>query len=411
MFGSEKGGRQFRLLTLHCVLWSLAMSLASGFVGAFLLRHGFSLASTILLYAGLLATRFGMRALILPLVRRLGTGRAMLLGTATSAFQFLPLIHADRPAWLLGWLLIVSTGECIYWPICHAANAVCGGHGQRGKQVAIRQMASTTISVAGPVAGGFILTQIGPAVEFGVATVLCLLSAAPLLIVGRLDLGAVPTIRRSFQAADLPGMCAFAADGWMCAGTGIAWQLILFSSLGATYDALGWAGSSAGIAGALAGLGCGVAIDRGHRKRLSPLVTAGLLLAVLLRVASGWAPWAAFAANMVGAAAGGAYYPVLMSMVYDRAKRSGSAYQFHLAAEAGWYMGAMLGCCASAAIILSGLPVTLAVMPAVIGVLLVQRCVGTEGRQPPSKYAARISGRASNSAPEPAMVIAPLTRT
>jgi DHA1 family inner membrane transport protein len=33
---AERVDRQFRLLTVHCVLWSLATSLASGFVGAYL---------------------------------------------------------------------------------------------------------------------------------------------------------------------------------------------------------------------------------------------------------------------------------------------------------------------------------------------------------------------------------------
>jgi len=68
-----------------------------------------------------------------------------------------------------------------------------------------------------------------------------------------------------------------------------------------------------------------------------------------------------------------------MSVIYDRAKRSGSAYQFHLSAEAGWDAGAILGCLASAAVAWSGVvPVTLAVLPAAPGVLVIQRCVGAE---------------------------------
>lgn len=387
---TDRSGRQFRLLTLHCVLWSLAMSLASGFVGAYLLKLGFSLASTIALYAVLLTVRCGMRALMLPLIRRLGPGRAMLFGTAVSSLQFLPLIHAERPAWLCAWILVVSVGECIYWPICHAANAVTGSDDKRGSQIAFRQLASTVISVAGPITGGFVLTTVGPAAEFGVATLLCLLSTTPLLFLGKLELGPVPTVRRSLQVADRFGLFAFAADGWMSAGTGMAWPLILFSSLGSSYDTLGWAGGAAGMAGAFAGLGCGLAIDRGHRQRLSPLVTAGLLFALGLRVTAGWAPWAAFAANVLASAVGGAYYPTLMSIVYDRAKRSGSAYQFQLAAEAGWDAGAILGCCTIAAALFSGVPPTLAILPAAFGVLAVHRCVS--GANPRLMPAFQISG-------------------
>ncbi|MFL5252218.1 MAG: hypothetical protein ACJ8AI_04885 [Rhodopila sp.] len=371
-------GRQFRLLTVHCVLWSLAMSLANGFVGAYLLRLGFSIATTILLYALMLVVRFTLRTVLLPIVRRLGMHGTMLLGGSIVAFQFVPLIWADRPLWLGAWVLIMSVGECLYWPIYHASNAVYGGGGRRGRQIALRQMASTVISVAGPVAGGFMLMQFGPGMEFGIATIFCVLAMTPLWCMGDIDLGPVPSMRQSITGADWIGWCAFAADGWMCAGTGIAWSLILFTSLGSSYGALAWASSAAALAGALAGLVCGIAIDHGHRRMMSHGVMAALLIGVALRVLSCRAPWLAFVANALGAAVGGLYVPVLMSVIYDRAKRSGSAYQFHLSAEAGWDAGTILGCLAAAAVAWSGVPVTLSVLPAALGVLVIQRCVGAE---------------------------------
>ena len=92
------------------------------------------------------------------------------------------------------------------------------------------------------------------------------------------------------------------------------------------------------------------------------------------------ASWAAFAANAAGSAVGGLYYTELMSVVYDRAKRSGSAYQFHLSTEAGWDAGAILGCIAAAAVVWTGVPVTLAVLPSALGVLVIHRCVRAEAR-------------------------------
>jgi DHA1 family inner membrane transport protein len=373
-------GRQFRLLMVHCVLWSLAMSLAGGFVGAYLLRLGFGVATAIALYALMLVVRFVLRAVMLPVIRHLGMQRTMMLGAFVVAFQFVPLIWADRPLWLGAWVLVVAIGECLYWPIFHAANAMCGGDGRRGRQIAWRQMASTVISVAGPVAGGILLTNLGPVAEFGLATLLCIVSATPLLWLGEIELGPMPTMRQSVTGADRVGWCALAADGWMCAGTGIAWSLILFTTLGSSFSALGWASSAAALTGALAGLACGIAIDRGHRHVLSHGVSVALLLSVALRVVSGWEPWLAFAANAVGAAVSGLYAPVIMSVIYDRAKRSGSAYQFHLSAEAGWDAGAILGRLASAAVAYSGVPVTLSIAPAALGVLVVQRCVGAESR-------------------------------
>jgi MFS family permease len=377
---TDQEARQFRLLTAHCVLWSFAMSLASGFVGAYLLQLGFSVATTILLYAMLLAIRFLMRTIMLPVVRRIGMRRTIILGTAISAFQFLPLVHADKLRWLAAWIMIVATGECIYWPIYHAANAVCGGGEHRGRQLATRQMARTAISVVGPVAGGLLLTRFGPGAEFGLATVVCLVSITPLLFIGELGLGPIPTVRQSLRVPDPVGLSAFVADGWISAGIYIAWPMILFATLGSSYDLLGWATSAAAIAGAVAGLACGRAIDRGHRRALSRIVTAALLIGIAMRAASNWAPEAAFAANLAGAAIGGLYYPLLMSVVYDRAKRSGSAYRFHLSTEAGWDTGAILGCLAAAAVAASGAPITLAVLPSALGAMVIHRCVRAEAR-------------------------------
>lgn len=393
-FSNDGDKRRFRLLTVHCGLWSLAMSSAGGFVGAYLLQSGFSLAATLMLYALLLSARFGMRALLLPVVRRLGMHKAILLGTAIAASQFLPLIRAQDPLWLGVWILIVSAGECIYWPISHAANAVYGGGGRRGRQIAVRQIITTVISVVAPVTGGVVLTTIGPAAEFGLATLICLLSVAPLIWLGNIDLGSIPTFRCSLRIADPVGICAFAADGWISAGIVFAWPMILFSTLGSSYDSLGWASGIAGVAGSFAGLSCGAAIDRGHRHTLSRAVTVAVLIGVAIRAWSGWAPWAAVMANTIGAAVGGAYYPVLMSVVYDRAKRSGSAYQFHLAAEAGWDFGAVLGCVATAAVAWSGVPVTLAVLPAALGVVVIHWCVGVESKALAGMSLMRIFDRA-----------------
>jgi hypothetical protein len=166
----------------------------------------------------------------------------------------------------------------------------------------------------------------------------------------------------------------------MCSGLAFAWPMILFATLGSSYDRLGWASSAAAVTGAIAGLGCGITIDRGYRPVLSRAVSLLLLVGFAMRAASGWAPDIILGVNIAGAAVGGLYYPVLMSVVYDRAKRSGSAYQFHLSTEAGWDAGAILGCLATAAVAWTGLPVTLAVLPSALAVLVIHQCVRAEAR-------------------------------
>ena len=378
----DRGAQIFRLLTIHNLIWSLAMSLAGGFVAAYLLHMGFSVPQTLCIYVVLLATRLALRLLLLPLIRRLGLKQSLLIGAAISACQFLPLINAERRIWLIAWIVIVSIGECIYWPIFHAATACFGGNGRRGRQIAARQMCNTTIGLAGPMAGALLLNRIGPAAEFGVASLLCLSALGPLLFIGQFDLGTIPTARASLSAADRVSLKAFAADGWMSAGGGIAWPIILFTSLGGSFAAFAWASSAASLAGSLAGLGCGVAIDRGHREQLLPIITTALLATIVLRASAGWLPWAALTANAMGAAAGGIYCPMLMSAIYDRARDSGSAYRFHLAIEAGWDVGAMAGCLAAALVVLTGVQASLAVLPSVLGVVMLRCCVRAGSQQP-----------------------------
>ncbi|MBS0642584.1 MAG: hypothetical protein U1E70_24850 [Acetobacteraceae bacterium] len=376
----DRAEQQFRLLTIHNMIWALAMSLVGGFVGAHLLQMGFSVAQTLCIYALLLAARCGVRLAVLPIVRRIGVQSALLLGAIVTSLQFLPLIYVNHPVGLTIWVALISLGECIYWPIYHAANATCGGNGRRGRQIALRQIGNTAISLFGPVGGGLLLTHCGPSPAFSLATALCLVSIVPLRRLRRIDLGPVPTVRQSVYGIDHSALAAFAADGWISAGCGIAWPLILFTAVGASYEAMGSASSAASLAGSLAGFGCGVAIDRGHRGALTRWVTAGLLLGIALRATASWAPWAAIGANILGAVVGGLYCPMLMSTIYDKAKQSGSAYRFHLAIEAGWDMGALLGCFAAALVVWSGAPVTLAVLPSALGLAVINRCLRPRGQ-------------------------------
>ncbi|MDB5415283.1 MAG: transporter, partial [Rubritepida sp.] len=309
----------FGLLTLHYGLFQLSVALAGGFVGAYLLMLGFSLPAALILYATLLVVRFGLRFIALGVVRRLGLRRAMMAGAALTALQFLPLMLAEEPAWLLVWLLVVSMAESLYWPVYHSAAAVIGG-ASRGRELGIRTAVGALVGVLGPLAGGLLLSRLGPAVDFGIAALLALLSVMPLLRLGTIPAGPIPQWHQSMRWADRAAIATFAADGWMASGLGIAWPMVLFLALGSHYEAFGVANAVAGLAGAATGIACGHAVDRGQRDRTLVLVCVALALGFILRVGAGWSPLAATLANATGAAVMGLYVPVLMSVIYDRAK-------------------------------------------------------------------------------------------
>ncbi len=378
-----------RLLILHFSLFQLGASLVGGFIGAFLLQSGFSLAAALACYAAYLAMRAVLRFASLELVRRTGYRCALVAGASLVGLQFLPLLHADRPLWLAAWMLCVAVGEALYWPIYHAATAVCGDSTTRGRQVGLRTTIGTLINVAGPLAGAALLTGCGPAATFGLAAGTTLLSTLPLSLLPAIPAGPVPSLRETLLAPDRLALATFAADGWLSSGLVIAWPMILFSALGSHYQALGAINAAAGLAGALVSWLCGRSIDRGRREVMLNAVCLLLAAGFALRAAAAWWPDAAAVASLTGAAVNALYVPVVMSLLYERAQRSGAAFSFHFAAEGGWDLGAVSGCLVAAALASACADASaLAVLPAVAGVSLVHRCVRIGHRAAPRAVAA-----------------------
>ena len=365
----------FRLLTFHYALYQLALAMAGGFVGAFLLRQGYTMPQALLAYAAQLAIRCALRFIGLGLVARLGYRRALLCGAIVASLQFPALLMAGDIAWFFVWLFIVSLAEALYWPVYHSAMAVTGAPASRGRELGVRSAVGAMVGVAGPLVGGLLLDSYGAGVDFGIAAALSFASVVPLAAMAEFSAGPVPDARNWLEGVDRAAVVAFAADGWMMSGLALAWPMALFLSLGSQYTAFGAANALAGIVGAGAGLLCGRAIDRGGRDRYLLVVSIALLFGFVLRAIAGWSPFAALLANATGAAVMALYVPVLMSVIYDRAKQSGAAYRFHFAAEAGWDAGAACGCLAAAALAhATDLP-SLAVLPGALGVIALHRYI------------------------------------
>jgi hypothetical protein len=360
----------FRLLTLHAALFGLASAMAGGFVGAYLIKLGLGLPVALATYAALLAIRCGVRLAAVAVVRRIGIAGGMMLGAVLGALAFLPLLLADRSTgWLLAWVVAVSTAEALYWPAYHAATAAtAAGEGSLGRQLGERMTVGALVTVVGPLAGGFLLASFGEAADFGIAALCALLSILPLARMGRIEGGPVPSLREALGGFDRRGTAAYAADGWIASGLGFVWPMLLFSSMGASYEAFGAANAAAGLVGAAVSLFCGRAIDRGQRDRYLLLVCVALAASFGLRAASAWWPLAAAMANATGAAIAGFYGPVVISVVYERAKRSGAIYRFQINAEAGWDCGAVAGLLLAALVAWAAPAASLAVLPAALGI-------------------------------------------
>ena len=365
----------FRLLTLHYAAYQFSVAIAGGFVGAYLLKLGFSLSAALAAYAGLLAARCGLRFLGLMAVRRFGYRATLLAGVALTSTQFLPLLYADDVRFLIAWVLVASLAEALYWPVYHAAVAVTGVPERRGREIGLRTAVGSLIGVAGPVTGGLLLQHAGAAIDFAIAAALMLLSMAPLLALPAFDGGPIPAARDALRMIDHRALIVFSTDGWMTSSTGLVWPMALFLSLGGQFDTLGLAHAAAGVAGAIAGLLCGRGVDAGKREAYLLAACGALTLGFLLRAAASWSPAVGVIANMGGAVVAGLYVPLLMSMVYDRAMQSGAAYRFHFVAEAGWDIGGAAGCLTAALVALMAPAPSLAVLPGGLGVASLYLCL------------------------------------
>jgi MFS family permease len=145
---------------------------------------------------------------------------------------------------------------------------------------------------------------------------------------------------------------------------------VLFSTLG-DYESFGWVASMAALASAAASFACGKALDRGNRQRYLKLASAVTAGRVLLRALSFGSPTLSVVASVSGAAVSALYAPVVMSVIYARAKSSGEPYRFHLALEPAWDVG-MIGGSAVAACVAAWSPIpSLCVLPSMLGVAIV----------------------------------------
>jgi hypothetical protein len=394
---------QFRLLTLHSALFGLSSAMAGGFVGGYLLKLGLSLPMALVAYASLLLVRFAMRFLALEVVRKVGLTGAMKLGAAIASFQFLPLLLAEDVRWLGAWILIVSVAEALYWPVYHASSAATVAQGSGlGRQVGERLTIGALIAVIGPLLGGLLLSTFGESVDFGIAAAVCLLSVWPIRQMAPVAAGPIPTARETLRNIDLRGMATFAADGWIASGLTLAWPMVLFSSVSGSYGAFALANAGAGLVGAAVSFFCGRAIDHGCRDRYLLGVCVILAAGFALRIASAWSPLAAAIANMTGAVAAGFYGPVVMSTVYERAMRSGTAFKFHFSLEGGWDFGAVTGCLAAAAMAWWTATPAFAVLPASLGIAAIYLCVRAPAGNAPLADRAAVPGN-GNAMPAGAM--------
>jgi hypothetical protein len=337
---------------LHTAIAALAQQSGGVFVFVFLLKAGVPAPLVLCVIAAMVGGRFLMRPAVLPLARRLGLRRTLMLGTAMEAaiYPMLPFVHGPGPL-LWGVIVISAAGSVVYWTCYHAYFAVVGDAEHRGGQVGLREAMTGLIGVAAPVLAGWMLATTGPQATFGVVALVQLAAALP--FIGARDVAVAHEVPGGYRAA-LEGAALMGADGWFASAFYHVWQIALFVSLGEGYVNFGGAMALAGLAGAVGSLTIGRMIDLG-RGRASVLLAYGCGAGVVaLKAVSIGHPALAVASGAFGATAAALLIPALMTRVYNLAMAAPCPLRFNIATEAGWDIGCGLGCLSAAGLLALG---------------------------------------------------------
>jgi MFS family permease len=361
-FGNDAINR----VNLHSGIQAFAQGAGGVFFLVFLLKAGVSIPLTLAAQAAIVAGRFLIRPALLPLARRWGLKRMLLIGTAALAAQYLVLAEVHGAGAMLMVLCAVASGaEVFYWLSFNATFSTLGDAEHRGHQVSAREALVAISGIAAPLVGAFTLVTFGPRAAFALVASIQLLATLPLL-----RLPNIPIRARTEGAlrAARPGIVFSALDGWFDTFFLLLWQIGLFVTLGESFARYGGAMAFAGLVGAGCGLVLGRHVDAGHARRAVLIAYGVLASVVLLRAASLGSPELATIANALGTLAMILISPVI-GVISNLAKASPCPFRFHMGTEAGWDAGCFAACLISAALIAMGIPLAFVILLALPGAI------------------------------------------
>ena len=352
-------------VNLHYAVQALAQNLGGVFFFAYLLHAGISVPVTLLAFLSMVAGRFVLRPLIIPLGKRWGLKPLVIVGALLHAVQY-PIL-----AWVhgVGWPLVIycavgAPASALYWPTFHAYFAALGDAEHRGQQTTVREAAAAVIGIVAPLVGGWGLMTTGPLVVFGVAALVQAASALPLI--GAPNVRPPRSAPGAYKAAR-EGAAIFMADGWLGAGIYYVWQVALFVSVGRNIAAYGGAVAFAALVGGVLGMLLGRHVDTGHGRRAVLIAYGAATVLVLAQALSYGSPWLAVAANALLAVVGNLIVAAMWTATYNLAQASPCPLRFNFATEGAWDIGCGGGVLAAAAISALGGPLSLSILLSLAG--------------------------------------------
>ena len=161
---------------------ALAQGAGGLFLLVFLIRQGVPVPLAFLTQAAIVAGRFAVRPLMLPLAIRFGLKPLLIAGALAMAAQF-PLLAEVRgvDAALLAFGLVCALADVLFYVPRNAYFAAAGDAEHRGKQVAIGQALEASAGIIAPLLGAWALVSVGPRWTFAAVALVQAASAIPLV--------------------------------------------------------------------------------------------------------------------------------------------------------------------------------------------------------------------------------------
>ena len=173
---------QVRELYLSAAIVDFAVAMVAIFEPIYLYRIGFSIERILYFYLAVYALYLAFIPLGAKFARRFGYEKGMLLGSPFLAVFYIALFLIPRSPWfMVAAIAAFVVQKTFYWPGYLADFARFGRESERGREVSNFLVIVMIVSILGPFAGGFLLSQWGFAVLFAAATVLIIASNLPLL--------------------------------------------------------------------------------------------------------------------------------------------------------------------------------------------------------------------------------------
>lgn len=347
-------------VNIHYSIRALAQAGGGIFILVTLLQAGLSVPQALLSQAAIVAARFVIRPMVLPLAKRWGLKPIVIAGTLLTAllYPILPLVDGVGLA-LVAVCLMAAAGDAFYWTSYHAYFSVLGDAEHRGHQVSAREAIAALIGIVAPLVGAAALVTLGPGPTFAAVGLIQACAALPLLSAPAV---AVPPVAAGTIAAARPAMIVQVASGWSASWTYFLWSIVLFISLDNSTAQFGAAMALAALAGAIAGLVLGRHIDRGKGVRTTLIAFGFASAVVVLRSVSEGSAVLAVAANVLGAVAVLMQTPPMGAMIYNLTKASPCPFRVQMATEGSWDIGTLLGCVTAAALAAADAPLALTIL-------------------------------------------------